>query len=224
MAIQSSWLILSLALLVLGAPFTAGAETKTDEQEALYAIGIRIGASIETLMLSEEEFDLVTRGIRDKAMEGEVRDEPEEIKKKVRTLMDDRLVLWKERQKKSNEKIISNAAKEKGAVRTKSGLVYLELSAGTGAFPAPLQKVEVHYHGTLSDGTVFDSSVERGRTSSFALNRVIPCWTEALQKMRVGGKAKITCPPELAYGDKKKAAIPPGSVLIFEVELIATVE
>ncbi len=83
----------------------------------------------------------------------------------------------------------------------------------------------VHYHGTLRDGTVFDSSVERGQPAQFALNRVIPCWTEGLQLMKVGGKAKLVCPPEIAYGDRGAGQlIKPGAALTFEVELISIEE
>lgn len=220
MASQFSCLILSLILLVLGTPFMVGAQSKAEDKEALYSIGVKIGGTFESLLLSEKELDLIIRGIRDQTLSGEVEEEPEEIKKKVRRLMEERQALWSQRRGKSNREVIRNAAKEKGAVTTASGLVYLELTEGAGASPQPQQQVMVHYHGTLADGSVFDSSVERGRPASFGLNRVIPCWTEGVQKMKVGGKTKLTCPPELAYGDKGQGGIPPGSVLTFEVELL----
>jgi FKBP-type peptidyl-prolyl cis-trans isomerase FkpA len=93
---------------------------------------------------------------------------------------------------------------------------------GTGRSPSATDIVKVHYHGTLSDGKVFDSSVQRGEPASFPLNRVIPCWTEGLQKMKVGGKAKLTCPPGIAYGARgAPPTIPPNATLTFEVELLA---
>jgi len=93
---------------------------------------------------------------------------------------------------------------------------------GTGRSPSATDVVEVHYHGTFTDGKVFDSSVQRGEPASFPLNRVIPCWTQGLQQMKVGGKAKLTCPPDLAYGASgAPPTIPPNSTLIFEVELLA---
>ena len=103
---------------------------------------------------------------------------------------------------------------------TASGLVYTEVVAGSGASPGPSDMVVVHYHGTFPDGRVFDSSIQRGEPASFPLNRVIPCWTEALQKMRVGGKAKLVCPPEIAYGARGGGPIPPNATLHFDVELI----
>ena len=102
-----------------------------------------------------------------------------------------------------------------------SGLVMTTLVEGTGPSPTSDDVVEVHYHGTFEDGRVFDSSVERGQPARFPLNRVIPCWTEGVARMKVGGKAKLVCPPEIAYGARgAPGRIPPNSTLSFEVELI----
>jgi FKBP-type peptidyl-prolyl cis-trans isomerase len=111
-------------------------------------------------------------------------------------------------------------AAEDGSVRTASGLVSTEIVVGTGASPTATDVITVHYHGTFRDGSVFDSSVERGEPSSFALNQVIPCWTEGLQLMRVGGKSRLVCPSDIAYGDEGRSRIPPAAVLVFEVELL----
>jgi FKBP-type peptidyl-prolyl cis-trans isomerase FkpA len=115
----------------------------------------------------------------------------------------------------------ASAAKEPGAVVTPSGLVYRSLTEGKGASPGATDQVRVHYRGTLPNGTEFDSSYKRGQPIDFPLNRVIPCWTEGLQKMKVGGKAKLTCPPEIAYGSRGAGGvIPPNATLHFEVELL----
>ena len=109
-------------------------------------------------------------------------------------------------------------------VTTASGLVITELRAGTGDHPTRNSIVEVHYHGTLENGKVFDSSVERGQPARFPLSRVIPCWTEGVQRMRVGGKSRLVCPPEIAYGQRgAPPRIPPNATLRFDVELLKIV-
>ena len=105
-------------------------------------------------------------------------------------------------------------------VKTSSGLVYEELVAGTGRSPTINDVVRAHYHGTLADGLVFDSSVERGQPLELPLRRVIPCWQEGIPMMKEGGKARLTCPPGIAYGDRAVGSIPAGSTLTFDVELI----
>jgi FKBP-type peptidyl-prolyl cis-trans isomerase FkpA len=116
---------------------------------------------------------------------------------------------------------LDKAAAEPGAVRTESGLVYRELTTGTGESPKPTDTVTVHYRGMLVNGTEFDSSYKRNEPAGFLLNRVIPCWTEGLQKMKVGGKSRLVCPASLAYGDRgAPPSIPGGATLIFEVELL----
>jgi FKBP-type peptidyl-prolyl cis-trans isomerase FkpA len=118
--------------------------------------------------------------------------------------------------------VIEQAAAEKGAVKTPSGMVYRALTEGSGASPKETDVVRVHYKGTFPDGKEFDSSYKRGQPTEFPLNRVIKCWTEGVQRMKVGGKAKLTCPPSLAYGDKGAGGtIPPNATLQFEVELLA---
>jgi FKBP-type peptidyl-prolyl cis-trans isomerase FkpA len=119
---------------------------------------------------------------------------------------------------------VAAAAKEPGAVVTGSGLVFRSLQDGSGPKPAATDTVRVHYRGTFPDGREFDSSFKRGQPAEFPLNRVIACWTEGVQRMQVGGKAKLTCPPAIAYGERGAgSAVPPNSTLQFEVELIAIV-
>jgi FKBP-type peptidyl-prolyl cis-trans isomerase FkpA len=116
---------------------------------------------------------------------------------------------------------LAKAAGEKGAVKTDSGLVYLSLKDGTGDSPKATDIVRVHYRGTFPDGNEFDSSYKRGMPAEFPLDRVVKCWTEGVQKMKVGGKAKLTCPPAIAYGAQGAGGvIPPNATLVFEVELL----
>ena len=118
---------------------------------------------------------------------------------------------------------LSGSAFAQGApVTTQSGLVYQSLKDGTGTSPTSTDTVKVHYRGTLLDGKEFDSSYKRGEPIEFPLNRVIPCWTEGVQRMKPGGKAKLTCPPAIAYGERGAGGvIPPNATLNFEVELIS---
>ena len=118
--------------------------------------------------------------------------------------------------------VATAAAKEAGAVVTPSGLVFRSLKDGTGASPAASDKVKVHYRGTFPDGKEFDSSYKRNEAIEFPLSGVIPCWTEGVQRMKVGGKAKLTCPSAIAYGSRGAGGvIPPNATLLFEVELLA---
>ena len=117
--------------------------------------------------------------------------------------------------------LLSTAAKEPGASVTSSGLVYRSLKDGAGASPQASDTVKVHYRGTLPDGKEFDSSYKRNAPAQFPLSGVIPCWTEGVQRMKVGGKAKLTCPAAIAYGERGvPGVIPPNSTLLFEVELL----
>ena len=118
--------------------------------------------------------------------------------------------------------VTTAAAKEAGAVVTPSGLVYRSLKDGAGASPSASDKVKVHYRGTFPDGKEFDSSYKRNEAIEFPLSGVIKCWTEGVQRMKVGGKAKLTCPPAIAYGERgASGVIPPNATLMFEVELLA---
>lgn len=117
---------------------------------------------------------------------------------------------------------IARARAEKGAQTTPSGLVFLSLKEGTGPMPKASDLVQVHYRGTLPDGREFDSSYSRNSPAQFPLNGVIKCWTEGVQKIKVGGKAKLTCPSSIAYGERGAGGvIPPNATLLFEVELLA---
>ena len=121
----------------------------------------------------------------------------------------------------ADDAVLAAAAKEPGATQTTSGLVYRAIKDGTGATPKATDLVKVHYRGTFPDGREFDSSYKRNEPAEFPLNQVIPCWTEGVQRMKVGGKAKLTCPAAIAYGARGAGTvIPPNATLLFEVELL----
>ena len=122
---------------------------------------------------------------------------------------------------RAQDSVVAAAAKEPGATQTASGLVYRALKDGSGATPKATDLVKVHYRGTFPDGREFDSSYKRNEAAEFPLNQVIPCWTEGVQRMKVGGKAKLTCPAAIAYGARGAGnVIPPNATLVFEVELL----
>ena len=191
----------------------------TDEEKTIYAIGLSISKSLSPLDLSPRELDLIKQGLSDSAA-GKPAVQLEEWGPKIQPLQQSRSARVRAKQKAASEAFLAKAAAEPGAVKTGSGLVYQELTPGTGAFPKPTDTVKVNYRGTLIDGTEFDSSYHRNEPAAFPLNRVVPCWTEGLQKMKVGGKAKLTCPSSLGYGDEGRPPIPAGAALIFEIELL----
>jgi len=141
---------------------------------------------------------------------------------KIREIAQARMKTAGEAEKKKGTEFLEKAAKEKGAKKTESGLVYSETTPGTGDQPKASDTVKVNYRGTLIDGTEFDSSYKRNQPATFPLSGVIKCWTEGVQLMKVGGKAKLTCPSDIAYGDRgSPPLIKPGSTLVFEVELLS---
>jgi FKBP-type peptidyl-prolyl cis-trans isomerase FkpA len=131
-----------------------------------------------------------------------------------------------ERDKEAGAAYLAKAATEEGAIKTDSGLVYKVVTEGTGASPKSSDTVKVHYEGRFVDGKVFDSSIERGEPLEFPLEGVVPCWTEGVQLMKVGGKGQLVCPSDLAYGDmgRPDQGMPGGSTLVFDVELLEIID
>jgi FKBP-type peptidyl-prolyl cis-trans isomerase len=193
----------------------------TEDQKTLYALGLAMAQQLAQFDLSAEDLDLVKNGLSDGTLGTEPKVALEEFMPKLQSFAQSRAGRVAEREKAAGKEFLTQMATEAGAEVTDSGLVFTEITAGTGANPAATDKVKVHYHGTLRDGTVFDSSVDRGEPVEFGLNQVIACWTEGVQKIKVGGKAKLVCPSEIAYGDTPRPPkIPGGATLVFEVELI----
>ncbi len=197
----------------------AGAATLTDDQKLVYALGLLLQRSIGQFDLSPGELDLVKRALTEGAA-GKPAVDVEEWGPKIEAFAMVRAARVATREKAVSAAYLAKAATEAGAIRTDSGLVYREMTAGTGASPTAADVVSVHYRGTLINGTEFDSSYARNEPAQFALGGVIKCWTEGLQRMKVGGKARLVCPSDLAYGDGGRPSIPGGAGLIFEVELL----
>ncbi|MCB9708084.1 MAG: FKBP-type peptidyl-prolyl cis-trans isomerase [Myxococcales bacterium] len=180
-----------------------------------------IGGNIKTFQLTESELQTVVSGMRDAVNNKEAKVKVEEYGPKVQALAQSRAKKVAESEGKKGKLFAEKAAKESGAKKLPSGLVYKETKAGSGSSPKSTDVVKVHYTGKLVDGEVFDSSIERKEPTEFPLGRVMPCWTEALQLMKVGGKATIVCPPELAYGEQgRPPKIPGKATLVFDVELL----
>jgi len=139
---------------------------------------------------------------------------------KIRAFAHARAAVRVEKEKARGKAFRDEAAKAPGVVALPSGLIYSDTKPGTGDSPGPKDTVKVQYRGTFVDGTEFDNSAKRPEPASFSLDRVIACWTEGLQRMKVGGKARLVCPSEIAYGDRGRPGIPPGATLLFDLELL----
>ncbi len=195
-----------------------------DKQKAMYAFGALIAerTPVKTAGFSPEDLEEVVKGMKDATSGKELAVKLEEYGPKVELLLSEKQTSKAEGEKKKGVEFAAKAAKEKGATKLPSGLIYVETLAGKGKQPAATDTVSVHYKGTLIDGTEFDSSYKRGQPTEFPLNGVIKCWTEGVAKMKVGGKSKLVCPADIAYGDRGAGAnIPGGATLVFEVELLA---
>ena len=209
------------AALVLSAGGATAADPKTDDDKTLYALGLLMARDLATLNLSAEEAGMVASGLTAGATGADPAVDLETYGPMIQGFAQARIAAGATAEKEASADFVKKMADTKGAETTDSGLVYIELTEGSGPSPAATDTVRVHYHGTLRDGTVFDSSVDRGEPISFALNGVIPCWTEGVQKMKVGGKSRLICPSDIAYGDRGAGGdIKPGAALNFEVELL----
>jgi FKBP-type peptidyl-prolyl cis-trans isomerase len=214
------------ALLVLGCQQATepepGPVLETDHDKAFYTLGLAVSEGLVRFALKPGELDQVILGVRDGVAGAEERvDDRMKYAVMVREIQAERAQGLAAREQTQAAEFLAARAAEPGAQKRESGIVYQELAPGSGASPDPTSQVTVHYHGTLRDGTVFDSSRLRGESAQFRLNSVIRCWTEGLQLMKVGGKSRLTCPPDTAYGARGAGSIPPGAALSFEVELLA---
>ena len=219
------WSLAGLLAVASGAG-AAEPELKTEEQKTFYALGLAFSQNLASLGLNPAELELVKAGLTDGLLNKDKKlVDLQAYGPKIQELMTARASVAAAAEKKAGQGFLDKAAGEKGATKTSTGLVMTTIKPGTGPSPKATDKVKVHYQGTLTDGTVFDSSLQRNEPATFALNGVIPCWTEAVQLMKVGGKSRLVCPASLAYGDRAVGAkIKPGSTLVFEVELLEIVK
>jgi len=219
--------IASLASLTACVQAAQPPTPKTDDDKALYSLGVILSRNIQSFEFTDQEIAMVKAGLDDGARDRSKIDQEamEALVPKLQELQTQRTAAASKREKDAGTAFIAKAAAESGATRMASGLVYKQVKAGTGATPTEADTVKVHYEGRFTDGKVFDSSRKRNEPATFPLNGVIPCWTEGVQQMKVGGTAQLTCPPELAYGEEGR---PPqmrgGATLVFDVELLEIVK
>jgi FKBP-type peptidyl-prolyl cis-trans isomerase FkpA len=204
-----------------GAAGASPAAAATDDPKLFYALGMLLGQNVRILNLTAAELEQVKVGLTDAAQGKKTDIDLNSYGPKLQQFGAARIKQVGEQEKVRGTAFRDAAAKEAGAVQAPSGLVYKETTAGAGKSPAASDTVKVHYRGTLIDGTEFDSSIARGQPAEFPLNGVIPCWTEGVQRMKVGGKARLVCPATIAYGDQgRPPTIPGGATLVFDVELL----
>lgn len=194
---------------------------RSSEDKVLYALGLSLAERVRDFELTAAEAALVQAGLQDGMSGGKTAVSLAQWVERIEKLQARRREATALREKESARAYYAAAEREPGAIKRPSGLIYRELRAGSGTSPRSDSRVRVHYHGTRVDGSVFDSSLKRERPAEFALGSVIPCWREAVPLMKTGGKARLVCPAEIAYGQKgMPPKIKPGATLVFEIELL----
>ncbi len=202
-------------VLVLASATLATDSRAVEDEEVFRLLGVEMGRSLTDFQLEEDELAIVIESLRDVVADNSLVSPSEDGMKRVMEVRNERVA-------KANLEFVEKVANEPGAKVQDSGLIYFELEAGSGQSPESTDTVEVHYEGTLTNGAVFDSSIQRGTPAEFPLNRVIACWTEGVGMMKIGGKARLVCPPGIAYGDRgAPPKIPGGAVISFNVELLS---
>jgi FKBP-type peptidyl-prolyl cis-trans isomerase FkpA len=208
-------------IVMLAVPAFAASTPASEDEKTIYAVGLIVARQLSVFNLTPAEFDTVKQGLMDAYAGKKTEIDLTAYQEKVQELAKSRRKAQADKVAAAGKEFLESAAKEKGVVKTDSGLIYQSLKEGDGASPAPTDTVKVNYRGTLPDGREFDSSYKRGKAVDFRLDGVIKCWTEGLQKMKANGKARLICPPSIAYGDSGAGElILPGATLVFEVELL----
>jgi FKBP-type peptidyl-prolyl cis-trans isomerase FkpA len=215
-----SLLVSALVLTACNSNDPKKIDLKSEDDKTFYAMGYMLGGNLQRLSLSDAELASLYKGISMAAKNEKSEVDMAKYQNRIQEVFKARMDKVAAKEKESGLAFLDKFVKDEGATKTASGLAYKVIKEGTGATPGAEDVVEVHYHGTLTDGTVFDSSKERGKTISFPLNRVIKGWTEGLQTMKEGGTSKFVIPADLAYGEAgAPPKIPGGATLVFEVEL-----
>lgn len=213
--------LMLVLLAALASPSHAADTPTNEEQKTLYAVGLVVARQLSVFGLTPAELEFVKQGLTDATTGKKPAVELSAYNDKIQEMARVRRKAQGEKMSGVNKAFLEKAAKEKGAIKSDSGLIFLALKEGIGASPGPSDTVKVNYRGMLADGREFDSSYKRGAPAEFRLDGVIKCWTEGLQRMKSGGKARLVCPAPLAYGENGAGEmILPGAALAFEVELL----
>jgi len=212
-------LIACLALCACSQSQPQAPALNTDEQKAFYSMGVYLHRDAYQMELTQEDYRYVQQGMADAVAGRKFLTDPDASLQKLRQILNDR----REKRKAQAKEFLERVAAEKGVKKTSSGMIYQEISAGTGAQPGNKDRIKVQYTGTFINGKEFDSSSKRGKPAEYTMGDILPCFSEGVGMMKVGGKAKFYCPPHTAYGDMgNPPIIPGGSLLIYEVELLDT--
>ena len=203
------------------APKAPAAALETEEQRMLYALGVAVAARLPHFDPTDEEMALIQAGLADGMLGVEPQVDMRSVTPRIEPYLMQRVQAATEKEKAEGRTFLDAQAAEAGVEKTDSGMLYHELQAGDGASPGVSDQVKIHYVGKLRDGSTFDESTE---PATFKVGGVVPCFGEGLQRMKVGGKSRLVCPPELAYGDRgSPPRIRPGATLVFELELLEVV-
>jgi FKBP-type peptidyl-prolyl cis-trans isomerase FkpA len=212
-------------LLAAGTVCAADPELKTDDDKTLYALGLVFANQLGVFKLTPTELEMVKAGLTDGILKKPAKVELETFGPKIKSLADARIAAGAADEKKKGKAYLDTIAAKPKIKKTASGLLMETITEGSGKSPGPTDKVKVNYKGALIDGKVFDSSEKHGGPQTMALGPgIVKCWVEGLVMMKTGGKAKLYCPAELAYGDRPNGEIPAGASLVFDVELLEIVK
>ena len=218
------WVVVMLACAG-GAPAVAEAELKTEDDKTFYALGLVISRQLAAFKLTPAELAAVQAGLLDGSTGKTPKVSLDEYGPKIQALGEKRVAAGVTDEKKRGKEYLAKISEKPGIKKVGSGLLMETVSEGTGESPKPEDNVKVNYKGALIDGHVFDESARHGGPSTFKLTTgLVKCWNEGLTYMKVGGKAKLYCPAELAYGDRPNGEIPAGATLVFDIELLEIVK
>lgn len=193
---------------------------RTDEQKAFYALGFALGRDTQVFSMTPEEMEYVKAGLTAYAKGKQPVVDVEALGPNIAELARTRMKARADKEREKSKPFLEKAAQEQGAVRTESGLIFQSLREGTGARPTNSDRVKVNYRALLPDGKEVESSYTLNEPPLLPLNGIVQCWNEGVQKIKVGGKARLVCPSNLVYGDRGTPSIPGGSALVYEVELL----